>query len=578
MEDFIRKLTLAIVSGYKNKNLNIERKDARDISEYLLSFFGYNDEVIDNTLFRYDRDVFYSMEEIGIVDTRNYIERLENGKEWRLNTWILRRDNIEKLVAAHEEHKRQQKDPEDFYNEIFRKASMDELKSMEVPDTGTADYTYNHIEGGDKHKPVKYAGIDAQEYLSIFTTMLSPSTKPLVYMAIDYGREYSISMIGEALARSLGVGNSEIRKHINIQSAMDSLVSIGAATQRTATKDGKEVTAYSKVASHNAFELVFAHGIMAMSKHLIPSGITLDDLFSVSVAPTRRAAQAYNVFELVRLLSENAGCELRLMEVKSAIDSSSVKHSVITLSEKGILDYDSYPSSRGKSGTLGYRIIRGTSIEEIKNRGFMRKSNALHALSKTIEFINANVGREVNRYDIAENCGTDTDKSSKYLVLLSNAGVLERKTEWNSKRSKIKANEKTLLVWESTLSWLYKIAKNASERTDDVDPAAIASAIKEDGNYGYLKRYMESSELQNDMKLIFEMCKNGKPKVMSTSDMETVVLNAAGKNGAQVYDIMKSLRERRYDVSYAGTQWHVNTMLRKGLLKKEGKVYISNAE
>jgi hypothetical protein len=43
--------------------------DNRKLAEYLMSFFGYADEIIDNRLTSEDRDVFYMLEEEGFLTT-----------------------------------------------------------------------------------------------------------------------------------------------------------------------------------------------------------------------------------------------------------------------------------------------------------------------------------------------------------------------------------------------------------------------------------------------------------------------------------------------------------------------------
>ena len=65
-----------------------------ELAEYLLGFFGYGTEVVDNVLRPDDRDVFYMLEEEGLLSTRQEEVLVTPGKLWRLHYWILRVDRV----------------------------------------------------------------------------------------------------------------------------------------------------------------------------------------------------------------------------------------------------------------------------------------------------------------------------------------------------------------------------------------------------------------------------------------------------------------------------------------------------
>lgn len=75
-----------------------------ELAEYLLGFFGYGTEIVDNVLQPADRDVFYMLEEEGLLGTRQEEVLVTPGKLWRLHYWILRVDRVRHaLQKAHEE-------------------------------------------------------------------------------------------------------------------------------------------------------------------------------------------------------------------------------------------------------------------------------------------------------------------------------------------------------------------------------------------------------------------------------------------------------------------------------------------
>jgi DNA-binding transcriptional regulator PaaX len=81
-----------------------------NLAEYVINFFGYNEYVIDNKLEPKDRDVFYMLEEEGILTTLRDEVTIQKGKVWRIHFWILNAKRIEELAKKKDEVKK----PEEF--------------------------------------------------------------------------------------------------------------------------------------------------------------------------------------------------------------------------------------------------------------------------------------------------------------------------------------------------------------------------------------------------------------------------------------------------------------------------------
>lgn len=77
--------------------------DTNKLAEYLMSFFGFADETTDNHLTSQDRDVFYMLEEEGFVTTWQEEAHLETGKIWRINYWVLKTDQIQRMAQQENE-------------------------------------------------------------------------------------------------------------------------------------------------------------------------------------------------------------------------------------------------------------------------------------------------------------------------------------------------------------------------------------------------------------------------------------------------------------------------------------------
>ena len=92
----VEDLTKAIMNSPNNRGL---REDAaRDIARHVLNFFGYSDRIIDNVLEPEDRDTFYMLEDATILTTEREETTLYDGREWRINYWLFRKDKIRDLM------------------------------------------------------------------------------------------------------------------------------------------------------------------------------------------------------------------------------------------------------------------------------------------------------------------------------------------------------------------------------------------------------------------------------------------------------------------------------------------------
>ena len=94
----VEDLTKAIMNSPNNRGL---REDAaRDIARHVLNFFGYSDRIIDNVLEPEDRDTFYMLEDATILTTEREETTLYDGREWRINYWLFRKDKIRELMNS----------------------------------------------------------------------------------------------------------------------------------------------------------------------------------------------------------------------------------------------------------------------------------------------------------------------------------------------------------------------------------------------------------------------------------------------------------------------------------------------
>jgi hypothetical protein len=115
----IDELSIAISKGLSLQNRSMSQEEAFEAAEHLINFFGYNDRVIDNMLEPEDRDAFYTMEDIGVLQTEREETTLFDGREWRIHYWILNVGKIIQLSKIKETTRKVEKDESfQIYDEI----------------------------------------------------------------------------------------------------------------------------------------------------------------------------------------------------------------------------------------------------------------------------------------------------------------------------------------------------------------------------------------------------------------------------------------------------------------------------
>ena len=110
----LKEMRAALAKTLGTKGMS--QDDVVKLADYLFSVFGYGDEVVDNRLAMDERDVFYMLEEEGLLTTRQEEVHLKRGKLWRIHYWILKVDYIKKLAGP--EEKRSSVDYGDVYDKV----------------------------------------------------------------------------------------------------------------------------------------------------------------------------------------------------------------------------------------------------------------------------------------------------------------------------------------------------------------------------------------------------------------------------------------------------------------------------
>ncbi|MCL5680674.1 MAG: hypothetical protein M1515_01315 [Candidatus Thermoplasmatota archaeon] len=96
----VELMAKAISNGMSRQSKRMSEQEAYDIAFHVLNFFGYSRYVIDNMLEPEDRDAFYMLEDLGILDTEREETTLFDGREWRIHYWLIKPENVKKLAIS----------------------------------------------------------------------------------------------------------------------------------------------------------------------------------------------------------------------------------------------------------------------------------------------------------------------------------------------------------------------------------------------------------------------------------------------------------------------------------------------
>ncbi len=112
----VEDLTMAIINSTDREGMKDEA--ARRMAQHIMNFFGYSDRIIDNILEPEDRDVFYILEDNGLLTTEREETTLYDGREWRIHYWLFRKNKIMALAQEERTKETEEEAVASIYNEI----------------------------------------------------------------------------------------------------------------------------------------------------------------------------------------------------------------------------------------------------------------------------------------------------------------------------------------------------------------------------------------------------------------------------------------------------------------------------
>ncbi|MFO7677426.1 MAG: DUF6015 family protein [Thermoplasmatota archaeon] len=87
-------ITLEDLSNAISNRVGIDYEEAQRDAGFVMDIFGFDDRVIDNVLDPEDRQLFYILEEEGMLTTEREESTLYDGREWRTHYWKIKKETI----------------------------------------------------------------------------------------------------------------------------------------------------------------------------------------------------------------------------------------------------------------------------------------------------------------------------------------------------------------------------------------------------------------------------------------------------------------------------------------------------
>jgi len=121
-------ITLDDLSKAIANRVGIEMEEARRDAGFVMDIFGFQDRVIDNVLDPEDRQLFYILEEEGMLTTEREETTLYDGREWRTHYWVIRKDIILKFSQDESKRRRSVLSDKQTIEDISDEAIYDALE------------------------------------------------------------------------------------------------------------------------------------------------------------------------------------------------------------------------------------------------------------------------------------------------------------------------------------------------------------------------------------------------------------------------------------------------------------------
>ncbi|HLE97121.1 MAG TPA: DUF6015 family protein [Candidatus Thermoplasmatota archaeon] len=111
-------ITVEDLSQAIQDRIGLATEEADRDAEFVMDIFGFNDRIIDNVLEPEDRQLFYILEEEGLLTTEREETTLYDGREWRTHYWLFRKEKVFSSAAEHRKKQAERSEESDIYADL----------------------------------------------------------------------------------------------------------------------------------------------------------------------------------------------------------------------------------------------------------------------------------------------------------------------------------------------------------------------------------------------------------------------------------------------------------------------------
>ena len=99
--------------------VDIDMESALKDANFVMDLFGFEDRIIDNILEPEDRQLFYILEEEGMLLTEREETTIYDGRSWRTHYWFLNKETILKYKEEGKKKRKISEKSDDNTGEIY---------------------------------------------------------------------------------------------------------------------------------------------------------------------------------------------------------------------------------------------------------------------------------------------------------------------------------------------------------------------------------------------------------------------------------------------------------------------------
>ena len=115
---YMSVVTLEDLAMAISNRVKIDVESAMGDANFVMDLFGFEDRIIDNVLEREDRQLFYILEEEGMLITEREETTIYDGRTWRTHYWFINKEMILSYKEEKEKSEKKSKEEEDI-SEIY---------------------------------------------------------------------------------------------------------------------------------------------------------------------------------------------------------------------------------------------------------------------------------------------------------------------------------------------------------------------------------------------------------------------------------------------------------------------------